>query len=75
MDIFFPKKSSTKIDSKSSLKFQIIEWWAKDESNNQDDSDSENEKDNSLNYSIYCFGRTDDGKSITCKINNFYPFY
>ena len=72
---YFPKKSSGKIDTKSSLQFQIIEWWAKDESN-EDDSDSEKDNnDTSLSYSIYCFGRTEDGKSITCKINNFYPFY
>ena len=74
MDKYYGKKSSDKLES--TIDFQIIEWWAKDETsasdNSDDDSDGGEEK---LTYAIYCFGRTDTGKSITVKINNYNPFY
>jgi len=74
MDKYYSKRSSDKLES--TIDFQIIEWWAKDEtsagSNSDDDSDGGEEK---LTYAMYCFGRTDKGKSITVKINNYSPFY
>ena len=68
------KKHSGKETIDKEIEFQIIEWWAKDEINESDSNDS-NEDENISKYSIYTFGRTSDGKSITCKINNFCPFY
>lgn len=62
---------------KSLIQFQILEWWAKDEvetSNESDDEDSDNDINNTQ-YNIYCFGKTDDNQTITCKIVDFYPFY
>lgn len=58
----------------SSIEFQILNWWAKDELNDLDDSDNSDELEESK-YTIYCFGKTQDNKNVTCKIINFYPFY
>lgn len=75
------KKNSVKISTNESIKFQIIEWWAKDEvddtgndNDNSEDDNSDNDLENTK-YNIYCFGKTDNDKTITCKIVNFYPFY
>jgi DNA polymerase elongation subunit (family B)/intein/homing endonuclease len=75
MDKFIKKRGNGRVES-TTLDFQIIEWWAKDEvTDSGEDSDNSDDSDNNMSYSIYCFGRTADGKSITCKINNYYPFY
>ena len=75
MDKFIKKRGNGRVES-TTLDFQIIEWWAKDEvTDSGEDSDNSNDSQTNMSYSIYCFGRTADGKSITCKINNYYPFY
>jgi len=77
MDKYFKNKKNIQLFDKE-LEVQIIEWWAKDESIENDSDDEDNDSDNdkcNLHYSIYCFGRTKCGKSITCKINEYYPFY
>lgn len=58
------------------IDFQIIEWWAQDES--VDDSDESVECDcdfNTSKYVIRCFGVTKAGVSVTCAITGFKPFY
>ena len=66
---------------KNDIDFQIIEWWAQDEENeNEYENETEEiseETDNKINssYVIRCFGVTKTGISITCKITNFKPFY
>jgi DNA polymerase elongation subunit (family B) len=62
------------------MEFQVLNWWDMDvEADNceSDDSDSEpNAKaKKELVYSMYCFGRTDIGKSIECCITGFTPFF
>ena len=64
---------------KNDIDFQIIEWWAQDEED-EDENETEEiseETDNKINssYVIRCFGVTKTGISITCKITNFKPFY
>lgn len=57
--------------------FQIFSWWSQDESHGGD-SESEGRGDNDasdLAYTIRCFGVTESGKSVTCKITGFKPFY
>lgn len=74
MEKYYSKKSSDKLES--TIDFQIIEWWAKDEASDADDnSDDDSDGGECLKYAMYCFGRTDNGKSITVKINNYSPFY
>jgi len=61
-------------NKKKDIEMQIIEWFAQDESlDESEDSDS----DNSCRdiYTIRAFGMTSEGISVTCKINNFTPFY
>jgi DNA polymerase elongation subunit (family B) len=85
---FFRKKVPCK--NSENIELQIIEWWANDElneSNCESSEDSENDKCKYCNnspdycrcildeYTIRCFGRTADGVSVTCKINNFRPYY
>jgi len=67
---------------KNDIDFQIIEWWAQDESDDdiEDESDenSENSEENTRNNDVYvirCFGVTKSGVSVTCKITGFKPFY
>jgi DNA polymerase elongation subunit (family B) len=77
MERYFNKNEKNIQFVNKELEMQIIEWWAKDEMNDSvnDDSCSDNEEQNDLTYSIYCFGRSKCGKSVTCKINNYHPFY
>lgn len=84
MEVFYKKnyKKLKKIDCKNeNLDFQIIEWHAKDESDGSDDGGDDDSSDDDNNveckekYVIRCFGTTSDGHSVTCKINNFTPFY
>ncbi|NBO98909.1 MAG: hypothetical protein EBU90_02105 [Proteobacteria bacterium] len=61
-------------DNDNDIDFQIIEWWAQDE----DYSDSDSEcicEINNQRYAIRCFGVTKEGISVTCKINDYKPYY
>jgi len=71
------QKNIGKTNDKS-IDFQILEWWAKDEvedDGNEDNSDNSDNDIDKTKYNIYCFGKTNNGLSISCKIVNFYPFY
>jgi hypothetical protein len=62
---------------KSDIDIQIIEWWAQDEYD-YDDDDTDSNISNVKNkdvYTIRCFGVTKTGVSVTCKITGFTPFY
>jgi len=79
MEKLYRKKANTNIKE---LSFQIIEWYAHDEieetSENEDclkcqyDGTCECEESN---YIIRCFGSTDEGKTVSCKITGFKPFF
>jgi DNA polymerase elongation subunit (family B) len=66
---------------KSDIDMQIIEWWAQDEEDTENDIVSEEldgYNDNETNkevYTIRCFGVTKSGISVTCKITGFKPYY
>lgn len=75
MDSFFIQKHKCQQED---LRFKIIEWYNTDEDESTDDSDSENEYEHGQTNEMYimrCFGRTETGKSIVCKISGFKPFY
>lgn len=71
----YKKKSNKELD----IEFQIIEWHTQDEQFDNVESDQENSENEITKcndvYTIRCFGVTSDGISVTCKINNFTPFY
>lgn len=87
----FFKSKVNRSNNKDDIDMQIIEWWANDEINESADTTSCSGSDEDKckyctyssdyckcildEYTIRCFGRTSDGTSITCKINNFRPFY
>ena len=79
MDIYYKKKIplDKNIIKTNGITFQILDWWAKDESDDTEDSDteSESESEQQMFYSIYCFGKTLENQTVICKINNFYPYY
>jgi DNA polymerase elongation subunit (family B) len=64
---------------KQDITFQIIEWWAQDEQEDDDSLDTiTNDSNSAANSDIYtmrCFGVTKEGVSVTCKITGFTPFY
>lgn len=80
-EYFNNKRKDITIDiNKKDITFQILDWWAKDEYKDDNDEDSDDDdmnisKDNHLYYSIYMFGKTEENYNITCKINNYYPYY
>jgi DNA polymerase elongation subunit (family B) len=81
MDKYY-KKEKIPIDTeKEDLEFQIIEWHEQDELTGDDETDVSENSDSSTaktckeKYIIRCFGVTKEGRSVTCKINNFTPFY
>ena len=63
---------------KKDIEFQIIEWYNQDEEYDETSNDSNSQENveicNEI-YTIRAFGVTIEGISITCKINNFTPFY
>jgi len=70
------------IDIKNDIEFQIIEWHSQDENDALDDTSDESSSNSNYHvrqchekYVIRCFGVTTEGISITCKINDFTPFY
>jgi DNA polymerase delta subunit 1 len=78
----FYKKNYVKIPDdfyKKDIEMQIIEWWAQDEEGDLEDSDDEMSNGsiskNTDVYTIRCFGVTQTGISVTCKITGFKPFY
>ncbi len=81
----FYKSNNNDLYKKEDIDFQIIEWWANDEEDESlidfENLDlNENEKQELENkipqsYTIRCFGVTKNDNSITCKINNFKPFF
>jgi len=72
MNKYYKNKNKNFIDS--DIEFQIIEWDHRDEYSNENEND-ENENSCEDVYTIRCFGVMKDGTSVTCKINNFTPFY
>lgn len=60
---------------KNDIEMQIIEWWAQDEEDEDLEDQDENNDLNKDVYTIRCFGVTQSGISVTCKINGFKPFY
>jgi len=83
MDKFYKKNLIHIPDDfyKSDIDMQIIEWWAQDEENIENDilsEDSGGYDGKELNkevYTIRCFGVTKSGISVTCKITGFKPYY
>ena len=73
MDIYYKKKIplDKNIIKTNGITFQILDWWAKDESDDTEDSDteSESESEQQMFYSIYCFGKTLENQTVICKIN------
>jgi DNA polymerase elongation subunit (family B) len=62
---------------KNDIEMQIIEGWAQDEEDDNEEDEIESQE-NDLNnevYTIRCFGVTNTGISVTCKITGFKPFY
>jgi len=59
------------------IEFQIIEWAAQDESTGELDVDSEDSQQQKCDetYTMRCFGVTQEGVSVTCKITDFTPFF
>jgi len=84
MEKHFASRIATSCPNTVDIQMQIIEWWCGDEDNDNEESDEMSVDCNSIAHdstgvdSVYvmrCFGRTDDNKSITCKITGFKPFY
>jgi DNA polymerase elongation subunit (family B) len=83
MDKFYKKNLIHIPDDfyKSDIDIQIIEWWAQDEEDIENDilsEDSGGYDGKELNkevYTIRCFGVTKSGISVTCKITGFKPYY
>lgn len=91
MDKFYKKSDgAVTAATEGDIQMQIIEWWAQDETPDEaDERFDENEEGqcehctkpeaycrcNLDAYTIRCFGVTDAGVSVTCKITNFKPFY
>lgn len=60
------------------LTFKIIEWFNVDEDAETDESEESGDFDKykiDQDYIMRCFGVTDNGYSITCKITGFQPYY
>lgn len=72
------KRPSSNFNYDTDIDFQVIEWWHSDDIYD-DDEDDEDYMDEDTppkkKYTIRCFGSTDEGESVSCKILNFTPFY
>lgn len=80
MDKYYKKNYIKKYEKNQDIEFQIIEWHAQDEcltEHNELTLDNTSIEENNYieQYTIRCFGVTKEGVSVTCKINEFTPFY
>lgn len=57
------------------MEFQIIQWFSSDEQDFSFDAQEDEQEFIPKKYNIYCFGRNVDGKSVSCKIKNYNPYY
>jgi DNA polymerase elongation subunit (family B) len=74
----FYKKNyiKTSLGETDDIEFQIIEWHTQDEDESGEEEDSDNGKTECVDkYIMRCFGVTQEGISVTCKITGFTPFY
>jgi DNA polymerase elongation subunit (family B) len=65
--------------------FQLVSWWAQDvvcdEENDDDDEEDDGDRSNKayrpkpLKYFIKMFGRDADGKSVSCTVADFTPYF
>jgi len=72
------KNNVSFVKEKDDINMQIIEWWAQDEDDFDDESENSQSEDSTKDKSVYvirCFGATKEGVSIACKITGFKPFY
>jgi DNA polymerase delta subunit 1 len=72
------KNNISFVKEKDDINMQIIEWWAQDEEDYDEESENSQSDDSSKDKSVYvirCFGATKEGVSVTCKITGFKPFY
>ena len=80
MEKYYKKNLFKILEQKSDIEFQIIQWYAQDELDEDEDDDNDSNESNqnenfSKKYVIRCFGTTNLGESISCKINNFKPYF
>lgn len=73
-------KGNDKNIKKGDIEFQIVEWAAQDESTGEAEAESETDSESAditcdERYTIRCFGVTQTGISVTCKITDFTPFF
>lgn len=74
MEKFYKKKIIQ--DVSKDISFKIIEWFNVDQDNNdEEESQDSYNLQKSQEYVMRCFGRSEQGDSITCKITGFQPFY
>lgn len=69
------KKNHIKPNKITDVEFQIIEWHTQDEGNDESEDGSEDSNNCKDKYVMRCFGVTNEGVSVTCKITGFVPFY
>jgi DNA polymerase elongation subunit (family B) len=81
MDRFYRSSLQKKVlagqglTSKDDLVFQIIEWHLNDEEVDTGDASDNSDAPVNEQYTIRCFGATESGASVCCKITSFTPFY
>ena len=79
MEHFYRSNRFDKYENKDDILFQIIEWHVTDDviedDNSDDNSDNSNDTSENKKYVMRAFGATEDGHSVSCRINNFTPFY
>jgi len=66
MNSKWESRNSIESESVNELIFQALDWYC---------DDVENEESGFLEYKIFVFGVDQQGKSVTLKIENFYPFF
>lgn len=79
MEKYYRNKNKINDNSKK-LSFQILEWYSHDESEMEESEESCEKcidvcECEELDYIIRCFGSTENGESVSCKITGFKPYY
>ena len=57
------------------LEFQIYDWVDDHEKEKVDSEESDEGNSNQGTYIIHVFGRTEDDKSVYCKVVDFTPYF
>jgi DNA polymerase elongation subunit (family B) len=68
----FPRKEAPELDTSSSIKFQIVDWYIPEADKNREKPEITDEPDL---YNIIIYGTTETGHTVSLRIEDYQPYF